>query len=137
LKPENNQDNLDYSTVEKLMNFLPVKYNEKIPESELIKDLILYSSEKFDILPELSVILNVKELLKFLYIFSGKHIKIPEKKVISNSLRDLDIFYSYSKNPIKQEVAKLSGKYKITSQNVLNIVNKVSKILNKPNPINP
>lgn len=130
-------EELDYVTAEKLMNFLPFKYNKGVSEEELIKDLLIYSSDKFDALPELTNVLKVKELLKFLYIFSGKELKIPEKRIISNSLRDLDIFYCYSSSSNKQELNRLSKKYSITVQNVMSIITKVSATLGKPNPLNP
>ena len=131
----NKKDAIDYSTIEKLMNFLPFKYTKKVSEEEFTKDFVNCCSNKFDILPELVHILNLKELLKFLYIFSGKELKIPEKKSILNALRDLDIFYCYSENPNKQELNRLSSKYNITNQNITGIIEKVAKSINKPNPL--
>ena len=134
---DNLVEELDYLTAEKLMNFLPFKYNKSVSEKELIRDLLIYSGDRFDALPELTNILNIKDLLKFLYVFSGKELKIPEKRIISNSLRDLDIFYCYSSTPNKQELNRLSKKYSITVQNIMSIINKCSSVLSKPNPLNP
>lgn len=130
------KDLIDYETAEKVLNFLPFKPVSKSAEQELYKDLLVYVGEKFDILPELFQILSVDVLLKFLYVFSGKTIKIPEKRLVTQALRDLDIFYCYSKTPTKIEITRLSKKYSVTPQNITTIINKVAKKLNKISPLN-
>jgi len=130
------ENSLDYETVEKIQDFLPFIYRLKITEEEFYADLLLYTGDKFDVLPELTKILPLNSLLKFLYIFAGKTIRIPEKRLLSLALRDLDIYYSYVNSPQKLELNRLSKKYNITSQNVLSVIAKIANNLNKPNPLN-
>lgn len=122
--------------IEKVLELLP--FADKIPATEqdtFTRDLLVYVSEKYEILPELMLVFPLKDILKLIYIFSDKTIKIPDKKAFENAMRDLSIFYAVKENPEHKTVKALAEKYDLTLQATLWIVSKVSAKLEVDNPL--
>lgn len=121
---------------EKLETFLDYTLSvshrlQKLPEKELLDLLLKYSDKKLSIIPELSEILNLSQIIKLLYVFAGQTLEIPKQSILNNALRDLDVYYTvkYSTN-LEQDSLRLSTNYSLTEQAMTAIYNKVDSKLN-------
>jgi len=88
----------------------------------------LLRSSKDTLLPELYEIFGKSKLLKFLDIFSGTTIVVPDRDLVENSIRDTFIYISVSKAVTyrKKErvmgiVKDLADRYSISKDDVWNI----------------
>lgn len=122
-----NQEELD-----KLTDLLPysIAYT-KIKEKSFQKDFLKYVSAKHSLIPDFVTVIPFNSLLKFLYVFEGKKVLIPNKKLILNAIRNLDIYYSLKKRPTKKEADKILKKYSITPQMLQHILSDISDKLEK------
>lgn len=119
-----------------LQPFLPlIRPGQKIKEEDYLKVLLIYLGNKVSLLPELAEVLPVDKILLFLNVFSGQRLNIPEKSVIEEGLKDISIYFSLSLNPTTDEVMRLARQYKLTPQTIRGVVEKISNLIDKPNPL--
>lgn len=116
-------------SADNLTNYVP--YDKLIKETEEYKQLFFkYMEKEYDLIHEMGQLINFKELIDFLYVFSGRTIKVPDPKVILSCLRNLDIYLSLKdKEQPAQDVNRLAQKYSITADKVKNIFYVVSTMV--------
>lgn len=120
--------------IECLMEYVPFPNQlYKIDQNMFSESLLNYMADKVTFIHELSSIMELPEILDFLYVFSGKTIIVPDAKTIRTAIRDLDIFFCLDKKDEPQEVARLAQKYGITQQAISSIRSKVIQKLNHKN----
>ena len=74
--------------------------DEELPEYTNLLKLALLQHNEFTLLPELLDIFGYNKFLKFIDIFSGVTIKVPNAKLLEHLVRDITI-YIRLKNPPK------------------------------------
>lgn len=135
LSPKEREDDVLQQNLS-LQPYLPfTRPGQKVDEKEFLRTLLLYMGGKLSLLPELVEILPLDKILLFLNIFSGQKINIPEKNILQDSLKDINIYFSLSLNPTTDEVFRLARQYDLTPQTVRGIAEKISELLGKPNPL--
>jgi hypothetical protein len=87
------------------------------------------------LLPELAAILPVNKVLLFLNVFAGQKLIIPEKVIVEEGLKDISIYFSLILNPSTEEVMRLARMHNLTPQTIRGAVEKISTLLDKPNPL--
>jgi hypothetical protein len=119
-------------SIEQVIEMLPPN---KMDAESIVKNLLIYTKGKYDILPDILLAMTPEQVINFVYIFSDKTLKIPEYRLFSNSIRDIMIFQAIQKDPQHKTVKELAEKYELTVQATLWIVEKVSSKLEVPNPL--
>ena len=119
-----------------LQPFLPlIRPGQKVDEQEFLKVLLIYLGNKISLLPELAEILSPDKVLAFLNVFAGQKMTIPEKVTVEEGLKDISIYFSLSLNPTTDEVMRLARMHNLTPQTIRGVVEKISLLLDKPNPL--
>lgn len=119
-----------------LQPFLPfVRPGYKVDEEEFLRALLVYLGNKVSLLPELINIMPVEKVLSFLNVFAGQKLIIPEKGVVEGGLKDISIYFSLSLNPTTEEVMRLARLHNLTPQTIRGVTEKISSLLDKPNPL--
>ena len=135
MSPSNKEDQIVNQNMA-LQPYLPhVRPGQKVDETEFLKVLLLYLGNKLSLLPELVEVLPVDNVLTFLNVFSGQKLVIPERQIVEEGLKDISIYFSLSLNPTTEEVMRLARLYNFTPQTVRGVVEKISILLDKPNPL--
>lgn len=119
-------------SIEQVLDMLPPNEEEA---ASIVKNLLIYTKGKYDILPDILLAMSPEEAINFVYVFSDKTIKIPDYRIFSNSIRDIRIFQEVQKDPQHKVVKELAEKYELTVQALLWIVEKVASKLEVPNPL--
>jgi hypothetical protein len=128
---ENQLLSLDY-----LQEYLPFNPpGQKIKEEDFLKAVLVYTTKKFSLIPDLLTIFNLKDVIKFLTVFSGQTLVVPEHGTISDNFRDIHIYFSIELLPTTDEIKRLAQLFNLAPQTIRLIVEKVATMLDKPNPL--
>ncbi len=119
-------------SIEQVLEMLPPNEEDA---SAIIENLLVYCKDKYDILPDILLAMTPEQVIRFVYVFSDKVLKIPDYKTFSNSVRDIMIFQAIQKEPQHKVVKELAERYELTVQATLWIIEKVSTKLEVPNPL--
>lgn len=119
-----------HKDAENLLNYIPYSQFQEFQEKEFLEMFLVYMSGKYTMLPELAQVFGVKEVLKFLYVFSGQHVKVPDSKNILTAFRDIDIYCSLKNNSSSSELERLANKYSTTLNTIKLINEKVAATIN-------
>lgn len=120
-------------SADNLVNYIP--YDKLIKETDEYKQLFFkYMEKEYELIHEMGQLINFKELMDFLYVFSGRAIKIPDPKVILSCLRNLDIYFTLKdKEQPSAEINRMAQKYSISTDKVKNIFYVVSSMVELDN----
>lgn len=118
--------------IEQILKMLPPDVEEA---NAVVKELLVYCSDKYDFLPELLLNIEAKQVIQLCYIMSDKTIKFPDFKTMGNALRDLYIFKAVKAAPEHKTVKALAERYELTIPATLWILEKVSAKLEEQNPL--
>jgi hypothetical protein len=134
LSTDNEEEQL--LSLETLREYLPFNApGYKIKEEDFLKAVLVYTTKKFSLLPDLMHILSLSQIITFLNVFSGQTLSIPEHAVIEDNFRDIHIYFAMELNPNSEEIKRLAQLYNIAPQTIRLIVEKVAALLDRPNPL--
>lgn len=91
--------------------------------------LVLISCDKFQVLPELLEIFGRESLLKFIDIFAGQTIKVPDRDVFDTYLRDVSIWKNYCLQPYLPTLQRLADVYSISVDEAKAIVDRIDNLI--------
>lgn len=123
-------------SVEYLREYLPFNPpGQKIKEEDFLRAVLVYTTKKFSLIPDLLNVFNLEQVIAFLTIFSGQTITVPEHGIIRDNFRDIHIYFSIELLPVADEIKRLAQLYNLAPQTIRLIVEKVALSLDKPNPL--
>lgn len=119
-------------SVKQILEMLPPN---EVDATNVVQNLLIYTKDKYDILPDILLTMSPEQAIKFVYVFSDKVLKIPDYRPFSNAIRDIMIYQTVKATPQHKTVKELAEKYELTVQATLWIVEKVSNKLELQNPL--
>ena len=123
-------DDREEKEIENLANIVPIpKKLYKVEDVEYMKTFLAYAGGKYTLLPELAEVMSFDSLIKFLSVFAGQTIDVPERKSLINTVRDMDIYFCLKANNSTSETARLAEKYSMTVPAIKWIFEKVQECL--------
>lgn len=87
--------------------------------------VVFVRAAQYTILPELLEIFGQDDLLKFLDIFGGMTIRVPDRALLQQALRDTDIYHRISKRDDPSMTETLAVRYSISTDLVRDIYQRV------------
>jgi Mor family transcriptional regulator len=80
--------------------------------------VLLYSAER-TLLPEIYEVFRDREaIIRFIDIFSGRTVKIPDRRIIEEAIRDVEIYLRLSDSPTQDVAGDLAHKYEMERSDV-------------------
>ena len=123
-------------SLEHLREYLPFNPpGQKIKEEDFLRAVLVYTTKKFSLIPDLLQVFNLEQVMKFLTVFSGQSLSVPEHNIIADNFRDIHIYFSIDLNPSSDEIKRLAQLYNLAPQTIRLIVEKVALMLDKANPL--
>lgn len=89
---------------------------------------IFVRKAQYTLLPELLEIFGQENLLKFLDVFGGMTISVPDRSILMHSVRDTHIYQSISQNDNPDVTHRLALQYDIRPELVRDIYQRVCAI---------
>lgn len=123
-------------SVEYLREYLPFNApGQKIKEEAFLKAVLVYTTKKFSLIPDLLQVFNLEQVIAFLTIFAGQTMTVPEHGIIGDNFRDIHIYFAIELSPTSDEIKRLAQLYNLAPQTIRLIVEKVALLLDKANPL--
>lgn len=108
------------------LRFIDKNLKKRVDALEM---LLLYCA-KHTLLPELYSVFGSDSLLRFLDLFAGTTIKVPDRDVMERAVRDIDIYIQVKELSDKGAAKKaLAKKYSIGGDRVESIYNFVRSVM--------
>ncbi len=111
---------------------IPEEINIVNPKDEkrvnALRIILLYRSEG-TLIPELFEIFGREKLFKFLDIFAGTTIKVPDKGLLKRIIRDTAIYLALVNNYTDLQVDYLARRYDISQTEVVNIFKELHSVI--------
>lgn len=92
--------------------------------------VLLMQAAEFSLLPDILAIFGPEMTVKFIDIFSGTQIKVPNRDILQSIVRDATIYNSMkNSNNQNHEAKKLAEMYDVTEKIVNSTYERVSKMI--------
>lgn len=90
--------------------------------------LVLLQSGQYTLFPEMLEVFGEEAVIKFLDIFGGITIRVPDRGVLERAVRDVDIYVTLSKCNTPEVAGDLARKYDVDEGYVRELYAKVANL---------
>jgi hypothetical protein len=91
--------------------------------------VVLVQSVQYTLFPELLEIFGPEKVLKFMDIFGGMTIKVPDRSILERIVRDVDIYVTITGSPdVTEAVDLLSVRHQLPPEYVKEVYQRVKAL---------